>query len=160
MAVDMFLELDGIKGETKDSKFASKGAIDVLSFSWGCSQTGTFGAGGGGGAGKVSYSDLNIMMAVCKASAQLMQRCATGDHIAKGTLTVRKAGKEQQEFYSVKLTDLLVSSYQTSGSSEVPHDSISLNFAKIEFEYKPQKHDGSLDGPVYGKWNISENKTW
>jgi type VI secretion system secreted protein Hcp len=160
MAVDMFLELDGIKGETKDGKFASKGAIDVLSFSWGCSQTGTFGAGGGGGAGKVAYSYLNIMMNVCKASAQLMQRCATGDHIAKGTLTVRKAGKEQQEFYTVKLTDLLVSSYQTSGASEVPTDSISLNFAKIEFEYKPQKPDGSLDGPVYGKWNISENKTW
>lgn len=158
MAVDMFLLLDGVKGESKDGKHGSAGAIDVLSFSWGCSQTGTFGAGGGGGAGKVAYTDLNIMMNVCKASAQLMQKCATGEHITKGTLIVRKAGKDQQEFYTVKLTDLLVASYQTSGASEVPTDSVSLNFAKIEFEYKGQKHDGSLDAPVFGKWNISENK--
>jgi type VI secretion system secreted protein Hcp len=156
MAVDMFLKLDGVKGESKDSKHA--GEIDVLSFSWGCSQTGTFGAGGGGGAGKVNFNDLSIMMNVCKASTVLMERCATGEHIKEGVLTVRKAGKEQQEFYIVKLSDLLISSYQTSGSSEVPTDSVSLNFGKIVFEYKPQKPDGSLDASVFGKWNIIENK--
>lgn len=157
MAVDVFLNLDGVKGESKDAN-GHAGEIDVLSFSWGCSNGASFAHGGGGGAGKVSYSDLNIMLNVCKASVVLMEKCATGDHIKKAVLTVRKAGKTQQEFYIITLTDLLVSSYQASASSEIPTDSVSLAFSKIEFQYKPQKGDGSLEAAVFGKYDITGSK--
>ena len=94
MAVDYFLKLDGIDGESADSK--NKGQIDLQSFSWGEAQTGTHGAGGGGGAGKVQMQDFHFVMKNNKASPKLMLACANGEHIKKGVLTCRKAGKDQQ----------------------------------------------------------------
>lgn len=156
--VDYFLKLDGIDGESTDDKH--KGEIDVQSFSWGETQIGSHSGGGGGGAGKVSMQDFHFVMHVNKASPKLMIACATGDHIKKGTLVCRKAGKEQQEYLKVEMEDLLVSSYQTGGSGggPVPSDQISLNFSKITFIYKEQKPDGSLGGEVKAGWDVKANK--
>src|SRR5262245_21908485 len=157
--VDYFLKLDGIEGESQDAKH--KGEIDVESWSWGETQTGTSSAGGGGGAGKVQMADFHFVMKVNKASPKLLLACATGEHIKKAVLTCRKAGKEQQEFVKFTFTDLLVSSYQTGGTSSgsvVPNDQISLNYAKIEYEYKEQKADGSLGGPVKVGYDLKANK--
>jgi type VI secretion system secreted protein Hcp len=158
VATDYFLKLDGIDGESTDSKH--KNEIDVLSFSWGVSQTGTHQAGGGGGAGKAQPSDLSLAMRVCKASPKLFLSCATGEHIKTGKLVIRKAGGEQQEYMTILLSDVLVSSYQAGGSGggDLPIDSFSLNFGKIEFEYKPQKPDGSLDSPVKTGYDYKANK--
>jgi type VI secretion system secreted protein Hcp len=156
MAVDVFLKLGDIKGESKDDKHA--GEIDVLSWSWGISQTGTMGHGGGGGAGKANFSDLNFMHNVDKASPVLMKACATGEHIKEGMLVSRKAGKGQQEYLIMKLNEVFVTSIQPSGSSEHPTESVSLNFSKIDLEYKPQKEDGSLDAGVHFLYNIKTNK--
>src|SRR5437867_6223278 len=95
-ANDYFLKIDGIEGESFDSKH--KGEIDVLSFSWGASQTGTLTAGGGGGAGKVQMQDMKFVMKVNKASPRLMLACATGQHMKGAILTARKAGRDQQEY--------------------------------------------------------------
>jgi type VI secretion system secreted protein Hcp len=156
MAVDTFLKLGDIKGESKDSKHV--GEIDVLSWSWGMSQTGSMGHGGGGGAGKVNFNDLSIMHAVDKASPVLMKSCATGEHIKEGTLVSRKAGKGQQEYLIVKMNDILITSVQPSGSSEHPMESISMQFSKVDLEYKPQKEDGSLDAGVHFVYDIKANK--
>jgi len=144
-AVDYFLKIDGIKGESKDSKHADE--IDVESWSWGESQSGAHAAGGGGGAGEGSMQDFPFVMKMNKASPLLFLQCASGKHIPKAVLTCRKAGDKQQEFLTVTMSDLLVSSYQTGGSSSsdiIPTDQISMNFAKIEFAYGEQKADGSL----------------
>ncbi|HEV7326441.1 MAG TPA: type VI secretion system tube protein Hcp [Bosea sp. (in: a-proteobacteria)] len=159
MASDFLLEIDGIKGESNDAKH--KETIEIESFSWGVSNSGSHAAGSGGGAGKASFQDLHCTANVNKASAVLMLKCATGDHIKKAVLFVRKQGKEQQEFYTITLEDLLVSSYQSgdaTGGNPVPTDQFSLNFAKIKFEYKPQKTDGSLGSAITGTWNLKENK--
>ena len=157
--VDYFLKLDGIKGESQDAKH--KEEIDLESWSWGATQAGGFSKGGGGGAGKVSMQDFHFVMNANKASPKLMLACATGEHIKSATLTCRKAGKEQQEYFVVKMSDLMVSSYQTGGSENgapTPVDQISLNFSKIEFEYKPQKSDGTLDSPVKTGYDLKLNK--
>lgn len=158
-AVDYYLKIEGIEGESQDHKH--KGSIDIESWSWGASQSGAHGAGGGGGAGKVSMQDFHFVMKINKASPKLMLACASGEHFKKATLVCRKAGKEQQEFMKVTLSDLLVSSYQTGGSGHsdiVPTDQISLNYAKIECEYKEQKPDGTLGGAVKAGWDIKANK--
>jgi type VI secretion system secreted protein Hcp len=157
-AVDYYLKIDGIEGEATDAKHKSE--IDVESWSWGETQTGSAAHGAGGGAGKVSMQDFHFVMRVNKASPKLMLACATGQHIKKADLTCRKAGGDQQEYLKITLSDLLVSSYQTGGSTGdiVPTDQISLNFAKIEFEYKEQKADGSLGSPVKTGYNLKENK--
>jgi type VI secretion system secreted protein Hcp len=156
---DAFLKIEGIEGESADAKH--KGEIDLHSFSWGESNAGTFSVGGGGGAGKVSMQDLHFTMKINKASPKLFLACASGEHIKKATLTCRKAGKDQQEFLKYDLSDILISSYQTGGSSngsEIPMDQISLNFSKIEMGYKEQKADGTLGGEVKAGWDVKANK--
>jgi type VI secretion system secreted protein Hcp len=157
-AVDYFLKVDGIDGESTDDKH--KNEIDVESWSWGETNSGTHAGGGGGGAGKVSMQDFHFVMKTNKSTPKLMLACATGQHIKEAKLTCRKAGGEQQEYLTVKFSDLLVSSYQTGGSSGdvVPTDQVSLNYSKIEYEYKPQKPDGSLDAPVKAGYDLKLNK--
>jgi len=155
MAVDVFLKLGDVKGESKDSKHA--GEIDVLSWSWGLSQTGTMSFGGGGGAGKANFSDLNFMHALDKASPVLMTKCATGEHFKEATLVSRKAGKGQQEYLIVKMKEVFITSVQPSGSSEHPMESVSMSFGHIDLEYKPQKADGTLDAGVHFIYDIKKN---
>lgn len=157
MASDYFLKIEGVDGESTDDKH--KGEIEVLSYSWGETQSGTYGAGGGGGAGKVNMNDFAFTMLANKASPKLMLACATGDHIKSAKLTLRKAGGEQQEYMTITFTDLLVSSYTTGGGGgEIPAESITLNFGKVEFEYKPQKPDGTLDSPIKTGYDLKANK--
>ena len=157
-AVDYFLKIDGIEGESMDKAHPKE--IQLESWSWGETQSGSHAAGMGGGAGKVSMQDFHFTMPVNKASPKLMLACATGEHIKKAILTCRKAGKEQQEFLVYTFSDLIVSSYQTGGShgaNVLPTEQISLNFAKIETEYKAQKPDGSLDSPVKAGYDLKQN---
>ena len=152
------MKIEGIEGESQDAKH--KASIDLQSWNWGAMNSGSFHAGGGGGAGKVSMQDFHFTMLINKATPKLVMACASGEHLKKATLTCRKAGKEQQEYLKVTFSDLLVSSYQTGGAegNPIPHESVSLHFAKIEFEYKPQKADGTLDGPVKAGWDLAANK--
>lgn len=155
-SVDYFLKIDGIEGESTDSMH--KGQIDVLSFSWGASNSGSSSTGGGGGAGKVQFQDIHFTTKMNKASPKLMLACATGEHIKEVILTGQLTGKRGQQFLEIKMTDVLVSSYQSGGSSgDLPTESISLNFAKIEFKYFPMNRDGTLGEPVTGGWDLKEN---
>ena len=156
--VDYFLKIDGIEGESMDDKH--KNEIDVQSWSWGETNVGDAAHRGGMGAGKVAMQDFHFTMRINKASPKLFLACATGQHIKEALLTCRKAGKEQQEYLKIKFSDLLVSNYQTGGSTGdvVPIDQISLNFSKIEVTYAPQKPDGTLDAPVVHNYNLKENK--
>ena len=160
MAVaDYFLKIDGIEGESLDAKHSKE--IEILSWSWGETQSGSFATGSGGGSGKVSMHDFSFQKYTDKASPKLMLACAGGDHIKQAILTCRKAGKDQQEYLVVKFSDILVSSYQTGGHGEGdvrPLDSIALNFAKIEFDYKEQKADGTLGGSIKTGWDLKANK--
>ena len=144
MATDYFLKLDGIEGESSQKDHENQ--IDLLSWSWSESNSGSSAAGGGSGSGKVNMSDFSFAMKINKASPNLFKHCASGTHIKEGTLTCRRAGKEPRPYLTIKFTDCLVSSFSTGGSQgdEVPTDSISLNFSKIDYSYSPQKHDGTL----------------
>jgi type VI secretion system secreted protein Hcp len=158
-AVDYFLKLEGVEGESQDAKH--KNEIDLMSWSWGETQAGTFSEGGGGGAGRVSMQDFNFVMKANKSSPKLLLACATGEHIKSAVLTCRKAGKEQQEYLQIKFTECLVSSFQTGGSGGsdiVPCDQISLNFAKIEYQYKEQKADGTLGGAIKAIYDLQQRK--
>jgi type VI secretion system secreted protein Hcp len=155
---DYFLKIEGFEGESQDQKH--KGEIEIESFSWGATQTGSSSHGGGMGAGKVAMQDFHFVMRVNKSSPKLMLACAGGDHIKSAILTCRKAGKDQQEFLKYTFSDVLVSSYQTGGSSganTIPMDQISLNYSKIETEYKEQKADGSLGGAIKSGWDLKKN---
>lgn len=144
MAVDMFLKIKGIEGESQDSKH--KNEIDVLAWSWGESQSGSMSTGGGGGSGKVSMQDLSITKYVDKASAGLLLACAQGDHINEAVLAVRKAGgKTPVEYIKLTLNDFLISSVSTGGSGGEDRltENVTFNFSKITYVYLEQKPDGT-----------------
>ena len=156
-AVDYFIKFDGIKGESPDVKH--KDEIDVESWTWGETNAGGTGSGGGG---RVSMQDFQFVMRLNRASPALMRACATGQHIKTATLSARKAGKGQEEDLTFKFRDVLISSFQTSGSAEtpVPTDSVSFSFAKLEVEYRPEKSDGSLGSAVDFGFDLKTNKSF
>ena len=158
MASDIFAKLGDIKGESFDDKH--KGEIEVLSWSWGITQSGTMAHGGGGGEGKANFNDFNFTHHIDKASAVLMKACATGEHIKDATITVRKAGKGQQEFLIIKMNDIIITSVNPSGAgdSAATAEAVALQCAKVDLEYKPQKADGSLDAGLHFKYDIKGNK--
>src|SRR5947207_3599725 len=101
MAVDMFMKIGALKGESKDS--SHKGEIDVLAWSWGMSNSGSAHVGGGAGAGKVNIQDLSFTKYIDKSSPTLDLACCTGKHFLKATLTVRKAGEQPLEYLNITL---------------------------------------------------------
>ena len=154
-ASDYFLKIEGVDGESTDAKH--KGQIEIDSFSWGVSNSGSM--AGGGGSGKASFSDLHFTKTVDKSSPKLMEAVATGEHLRSVDLVVRKAGGEQLEYYKIELQDVVISGYSTTGSSgEAPSESISLNFSKIVFEYTPQNADGTAAAPVKAGYDVAAAK--
>jgi type VI secretion system secreted protein Hcp len=159
MAVDYFLQIDGIAGESQDAKH--KGAITVLSWSWGESSPAPVVTGGGAGAGKVTFSDFNFMMPVSKASPALFLACATGQHFKTAKLSVQKAGgKAVDDYLTWTFSDVLVTSYQASagGGDDGPTESVSLHTTKAVVSYKPQKADGSFDTAIAAGFDVKTNK--
>jgi type VI secretion system secreted protein Hcp len=158
MAVDMFLKLDKINGEARDAEH--KDEIDVLAWSWGLSQSGTTHMGGGSGAGKANFQDISITKWVDKSSVTLIEHVATGTHIAKAKLVVRKAGGKPLEYIIIEMEDLIVSSVSTGGSGGEDRltENISLNFAEVKVSYVPQNKTGGGDAAIEFAYNIPENK--
>lgn len=159
MASDYLLEIEGIKGESEDKKHG--GCIEIDSFSWGCTNAGSMGRGGGGGTGKVQFQDIHFTKQTDKATPILVQAACTNKAVKKAVLYARKASQGGQvEYYKITLEDAIVSSYNScgnAGDSSVPVDSFSLNFTKFKLEYCPQKKDGSLEGAVISEYNRSSN---
>jgi type VI secretion system secreted protein Hcp len=157
VASDLFAKIGDIKGESLDTKHRDE--IEVLSWSWGVTQSGSLSHGGGGGAGKASFHDFNFTHHIDKASPVLMKACATGQHIKDATITVRKAGGGQQEYLVIKMTDVLITSVAESVASEgATAESISMQFGAVDLEYKPPKPNGQLDAGVHFKYDIKANK--
>jgi type VI secretion system secreted protein Hcp len=157
MAVDMFLKLDGVAGESKDKVHGKE--IDVLSWSWGMANSGTAHVGGGAGAGKVNVQDLCVSKYVDSSSPKLMLACCNGTHYANALLTVRKAGGNAIEYVTVKLETVLISGLTTGGSlgEDRLTENVILNFAKVSVDYTPQKDDGSKGTAIPFAWDIAAN---
>jgi type VI secretion system secreted protein Hcp len=158
MASDIFAKLGDIKGESADAKH--KDEIEVLSFSWGVTNSGSATSGGGVGVGKSTASELTLVHVIDKASPALMRACATGAHLKDATITHRKAGKGQAEYLIVKLSDILVTGVNHAGDSQANAETVNLSFAKIALEYRPQKVDGTLDAGVIFNYDFKTNKVF
>lgn len=161
MAVDMFLVIEGeIGGETQDSKYKAEGGIDILAWSWGMSQSGSFHMGGGGGAGKANFQDISCTKYIDKSSPILMLYCANGDHFPSAKIVVRKAGKNPLEYLTIKMKQVLITSVSTGGSGgeDKLTENITMNFAQAEVYYIEQKADGTEGAKPDFKWDIAGNK--
>jgi len=158
-AVDYFVKLEGIDGESQDDKHPKE--IHVESFSHGVTNAGTGGVNLGSGAGRSNVQDFQFTKFADSSSPNLFIACCTGKHIPTATITIRRAGEKPQEYLVFKLTEVLVSSYQTGGhgGGEVAQESFSLNFSKIEYKYTPQKADGTAGAAITTKYDVKGNKS-
>jgi type VI secretion system secreted protein Hcp len=157
MAIDMFLKLEGVDGESEDSLRA--GDIQVLAWSWGASQSGTMHLGTGGGSGKVAVQDISVTKYVDTSSSVLLKLCHTGAHLETGQLVVRKAGGTALEYIIIDMRKVIISSISTGGSGGEDRltENVTLNFKEFDYAYTPQKDDGTGDAPKTFKWDIAGN---
>ena len=158
MAVDMFIKIGDIKGESLDENH--KEEIEVLSWSWGATQPETSHTVGTGSTGKVSVQDFSFTHEFDQASPALALHCFNGKRLPEAVFTVTRTlnGGEIVDYLIVTLTDVLVSSItQTGASAETPPvENVTLNYSKIKFEYTPTI-EGKTGGAVEFYWNVKEN---
>ncbi|MGH9590229.1 MAG: Hcp family type VI secretion system effector [Terracidiphilus sp.] len=159
MAVDYFLKLDGIDGESQDDKH--KNWIQLLSWSWGGSQTSSVSGTGGSGAGKVNLQDISITTHLDKATPKLFKSMCTGTHTPTGHIECVKAGADSKPYLKIDLKEVFVSSLQTGGSSgeEVPIVSLSFTYNEIKIDYYQQDEKGNVASTGATGWNVKQNKS-
>ena len=145
MAVNAYLIIDGRPGPST----SRQNAIDIMSFSFGSSQSSVIGPGSSGGAaraGRADVSNVSIMKVLDKTSPLLFDDCVTGNILTKVDIIYDKPlGDQQEEFFKIHLDNALITSHQISGSNENPAESLSFAFEKITISYNPEEK-GKLQG--------------
>jgi len=159
MAVNAYLIVDGTPGPST----SKTDAIDILSFSWGASNTAVIGVGSSGGearAGRANLGDLTIMKVADKTSPLLFDHCCTGNYLKKIDVIYDKPmGDSQEDYFKIHLEDALITSIQLSGSSENPVESISFAYSKVKFSYNPEE-GGALKGFIDKGFDVLKLKPW
>lgn len=158
MAVDMFLKIEGVTGESKDSHHT--GWTDIISFYWDASQSGNMAVGGGGGAGKVNFNDLHVDALIDKSTTAILKHCASGKHLNKVELSVCKAGGHQIEYARIILEEVLVTSVQFNGADgdDTLNTSYAFQAAKVKQQYWEQSASGGKGAETSTAWSIKEGK--
>lgn len=148
---DIFLKVDGIEGEAQDAKHKNEiqlSSVALEARSGAVRSTGTAGV----------LHDIGFTSTINKASPKLCMACAAGTKIGKAVVTFRKSGGKQLEFLVITLSDVLVSYYavhgQVSGENQIPTEQFTFNFAKIKYDYREQKQDGSLGGAIQTSYDV------
>jgi type VI secretion system secreted protein Hcp len=157
MAVDYFLKLDGIQGESVDDKH--QGWIQVSSFSWGASQVSSVAATGGSGAGKADLTDFNITKYLDKATTPLFKSLVLGTHIKTGNFEAVKSGAGGKPFLKVDFQELFVTTQHNVATTEIPTESVSFSYNQIKIEYSQQNEQGILTTTAAVTYNTKTNKT-
>jgi type VI secretion system secreted protein Hcp len=156
MAVDYFLKLDGISGESVDDKH--KDWIQLSSWSWGASQISSVAGTGGSGAGKVDISDFSVMKYLDKASTPTFKALTLGSHIKTGSMEAVKSGAGGKPFLKIDFQELFVTSQQFSATDEIPRESVSFSFNQIKIEYSQQNEQGIVTTTGAVTYNVKQNK--
>lgn len=159
MAVDSFLKLGSLKGESIVKK--QEDEIQIDNWSWGLSQSGTTHTGTGGGAGKVNVADINFSKRMDSSSPNLILAVCKGTHYEDATLTCRKAGDDPLNYLVIEMKDIIITNYSTGGSAGMDQveDSFALNFASFTIKYQPQDNKGGKKGgTIDAEYNIATNE--
>lgn len=158
-AVDMFLGLAGIEGESQDSTYGKQ--IDVLAWFWGMSQSGTTHVVVGGGAGIPSFANISVTKWIDSSSTSLRAKLATGGYIENATLTMRKAGDAAFVFEQIVMYNIIVSSTSMGGSGGEDRltENVTLNFEAFCLLYTEQTPSGGTGAKPRLCWNIAAKET-
>lgn len=156
MSADSSIKFDGVEGES----VKPKGEVDVVSWHWDIAQPSSAGSGGGSGKGQAVPGEFVFTHLYDKASPVLAKHCAAGKHFATAKLTARKAGEGQQDFLTVAMKEVLITSCRPGGSSGGDiTETVTCTYKDIEFTYKQQDDKGGLTGDVKFGYNVPSKET-
>lgn len=162
MSFDAFIKLDGIDGESTDDKHQKW--IEIQGYSFGASQaqSGTSSSSGNLASARVSIQDFSFTKFLDLASPKLFEACCTGATIKSAVVNLNRAGGDKVKYMEYKLTDVVVSSVgkggDKGGDQDVPLESVSLAFGKIELIYTKVGIDGKAAGNASAGWDLKANK--
>lgn len=161
MAIDVYLQIDGIKGESQDS--SHQGWIEIASAHWGVMQprSATASTAGGHTAERCEHRTLSLSKLVDIASPILMQTCSMGKTIPKARLEFMRADGDGKpvKYYEVEMENVIVANIdQAMGDGGLLQDDIGLRFSKVKWKYTQQKIGGGAAGNTAGGWDLACNK--
>ncbi len=155
MATTTFIKFDGIDGESTHKDH--KGEIEVLSWSWGLTNSGSP-TGGGSGTGKATPQELRVVHRYDKASPVLAKMAASGRHVRTAMLSARKAGEGQKDFLKITMKEVFITSVAAHDDGSGASEELAMRYGSIDFSYAPQTAKGSLGTPVAFNWNVKTGK--
>jgi len=161
MAVDTFLKIDGIPGESTDNKH--KEWIEVMSYSSGVAQlaAGERSTGGAATGGRCSHQDVSIVKALDKASPTINLYCCQGKHIPNVVIEICRATGNKEKYMEYKMEDVIISSVGVGGGGggDLPTESVTFNYGKMTWNYIQTDHKtGEVKGNVEKYWSLIDNK--
>lgn len=161
MAIDVYLQIDGIQGESTDA--GHLGWIEVTAAYWGVTQprSATASTGGGHTAERCEHRTLALTKLVDMASPLLLQNCSAGRTIPKAKLEFMRADGHGTpvRYYEVEMENVIIANvYQAVSEGNILHDSIGLSFSKVKWKYTHQKISGGMGGNTTGGWDLASNK--
>lgn len=161
MAIDVYLQIDGIKGESTDDKH--KDWIECLSVQFGVSQprSATASTGGGHTAERCEHQDIALSKLADLSTPILLQTCSAGKTIPKAKFEFMRAdGKgERIKYFEIELENVLIGAVNpTVTEGTILHENVGLKFSKIKWKYTQQKVSGGAGGNTAGGWDLATNK--
>src|SRR5216684_470344 len=150
-----FLELEGVEGESTDSKYNKH--LAPQSVGWGATNSGTYSQGSGPSSqSKGQLHDISFSKYMCKASLRLLELALTGKPVKNGTLSLVK-GSDKTAYFQVKLEDVLVTAFHMSANGGIlPMESCTISYVVAKPEYKVQENDGTASSKVHWGWNTQK----
>lgn len=162
MAIDVYLQIDGIKGESADDKH--RDWIECASVGWNVSQpkSATASTGGGHTAERCEHSEITISKMADLSSPILLQTCSSGKTIPRARLEFMRAdgNGDRIKYFEIELENVLIGSVSPGVTGgDILHENLGLKFSKVKWKYTQQKIGGGSGGNTSGGWDLATNRT-
>ena len=161
MAIDVYLQLEGIKGESADSQH--QGWMECEMADWMLTQpkSATSSSSGGHTAERCEHSTVALRKVSCLATPILLQYCSMGKTIPSAKIEFFRAdgAGTRVKYFEVEMSDVLISQVAPQvQEGEVMSEHLSLQYAKVKWKYVQQKIGGGSAGLTVGGWDLSLNR--
>lgn len=158
MAIDAYLQISEIKGESNDEKH--KGWIEVAHVSWGVTQPNASTASTAGGltVGTAELAEVSFSKLADLASPILFQHCAMGKTLPKAVFEFMRADGDGKPitYLKLELENVMISSvHPRSGEGGIVTEQVHFAYSKIKCAYNQQKIAGGMGGSTTGGWDAS-----
>lgn len=161
MAIDVYLQIDGIKGESADDKH--RDWIECSSVHWGISQpkSATASTGGGHTAERADLQDIMFTKLADISTPILLQTCAVGKTIPRAKFEFMRAdgNGDRVKYFEIDLENVLIGMISPGiHAGDILSENVSLKFSKVKWRYTQQKVTGGAGGGTSGGWDLATNK--